>query len=90
MRNVNPIFITLLLKMVMSPIAAFLILISMGTSGPVLHISVFQAAMPTMVMSGVLCATGNLKSDVANAAIGYGLLLSFITLPVVYSIVNRF
>ncbi len=90
MRNVNPIFIILLLKMVVSPIAAFLILISTGTGGPVLQISVFQAAMPTMVMSGVLCAAGKLKSDVANAAIGYGLLLSFITLPIVYYIVIRF
>jgi len=53
----------------------------MKVRGPVLHISVFEAAMPSMVMSGVLAQSGRLNAEVANAAIGYGLVLSFITLP---------
>jgi hypothetical protein len=71
-------------------VIAFFILMSMGISGPVVHISVFMAAMPSMVMSGVLAATGNLKADVANAAIGYGILFSFITLPMIYYIIVKF
>jgi len=82
--NIKPIGITLFLKMILSPLVAFFILIAMGINGPVFHISVFEAGMPSMVMAGVLATAGNLKADVANAAIGYGILLSFITLPILY------
>ncbi len=82
--NIKPIGIIIFLKMILSPLIAFLSLGFMGIQGPALHVSVFQAGMPTMVMVGVLAATGNLKPDVANAAIGYGILFSFITLPVLY------
>lgn len=88
--NITPIFITIFLKMIISPLIAFLFLISLGIHGPVFHISVFEAAMPSMVMSGVLASTGNLKADVANAAIGYGIIFSFITLPILYYILIHF
>jgi len=84
--NIKPIGIIIFLKMILSPLIAFLSLSFIGIQGPALHVSVFQAGMPTMVMVGVLAATGNLKPDVANAAIGYGILFSFITLPVLYYI----
>ncbi|MBU1342753.1 MAG: AEC family transporter [Proteobacteria bacterium] len=86
--NVKPICITIVLKMIVSPFIAILILMAMGIQGPVFNISVFEAAMPSMVMSGILAAAGNLRADVANAAIGYGILFSFITLPVLYYILG--
>lgn len=82
--NVKPICIAIFLKTILSPLIAFLLLRGIGINGSALHVSVFQAGMPTMVMVGVLCATGNLKANVANAVIGYGIIFSFITLPVVY------
>ncbi len=88
--NIKPICIAIFLKMILSPIIAILVLISMGVQGSVFHIAVFQAGMPSMVMAGVLAATGNLRSDVANAVIGYGILFSFITLPILYYIVINF
>ncbi len=84
--NIKPILITLLIKMILFPAAAMLVLIVLSVKGPVYQISVFQAAMPPMVMSGVLASAGNLRADVSNAAIGYGILLSFITLPVLYTV----
>jgi hypothetical protein len=88
--NIKPICITIFLRMILSPLIAFFLLMIMGIRGPVLHVAVFQAAMPTMVMSGILAAAGNLKADVANAAIGYGIILSFITLPILYYVVIQF
>jgi predicted permease len=79
--NVKPISVILFLKMMAFPLAVFFCLAAMKIRGPVLHISVFEAAMPSMVMSGVLAQSGHLNAEVANAAIGYGLVLSFITLP---------
>ncbi len=79
--NIKPIAVTIFLKMILSPLAALFILFIMNIRGPVFQISVFEAAMPSMVMSGILAQSGRLNADVANAAIGYGLILSFITLP---------
>jgi hypothetical protein len=80
--NVKPISVILFLKMMVFPLTVLFCLVMMEVRGPVLHISVFEAAMPSMVMSGVLAQSGRLNAEVANAAIGYGLVLSFITLPV--------
>lgn len=79
--NVKPIGLILFLKMMVFPLAVFFCLAILKVRGPVLHISVFESAMPSMVMSGVLAQSGRLNAEVANAAIGYGLVLSFITLP---------
>jgi len=88
--NIKPICIAIFLKMILSPMIAFFILMFMGIQGTVFHISVFQAGMPSMVMAGVLAATGNLRSDVTNAVIGYGILFSFITLPILYYVLISF
>ncbi len=90
MSNIKPISASIFLKMVVSPVAAFLILYLMNVRGPVFQISVFEAAMPSMVMSGILAQSGKLNADVANAAIGYGLVLSFITLPLLYQILKNY
>lgn len=86
--NITPILITMGLKMIVSPLIAFGILLALGISGPVLRVAVFEAAMPSMVMAGILAAAGNLRADVANAAIGYGILFSFVTLPLIYSLIR--
>ncbi len=81
LKNVVPIGITLGLKMVVCPLIAFVLLWMMNIKGAVFMVCLFEAGMPPMVMAGVIAAAGNLRSDIATAAIGYGILLSLITLP---------
>ncbi|MBU0970036.1 MAG: AEC family transporter [Proteobacteria bacterium] len=87
--NVGPILITMGLKMIVSPMIAMGLLLLFGISGPVYQVAVFEAAMPSMVMAGILASAGNLRADVANAAIGYGILFSFVTLPFFYWLISR-
>ncbi len=82
--NMIPIGIAMGLKMVISPLIVFALLSALNIRGPVFFVSVFEAGMPSMVMAGVIVAAGKLRSDVANAAIGYGILFSFITLPILH------
>ena len=86
--NLSPIFIILGLKMAVSPLLVMAVLLGLGISGPVFQVSVFEAAMPPMVLAGVLASTGGLRGDVANAAIGYGIILSFVTLPLIYYLIQ--
>ncbi len=82
--NIIPIGFALAFKMIFSPGIILGVLLLTGISGPVFHVAVFQAAMPTMVMAGVLASAAGLKPEVANAAVGYGILAAFITLPIFY------
>jgi predicted permease len=82
--NIKPICIMIFLKMIVSPLLVFFLLLTVGVKGHVLNISVFEAAMPTMILSGVIAAAGGLKADVVHAAIGYGIIFSFLTLPAFY------
>lgn len=86
--NIPPILITMGLKMIVSPLIAFGILVALGISGSLLKVAVLEAAMPSMVMAGILAAAGNLRADVANAAIGYGILFSFVTLPLIHACIR--
>lgn len=87
---IKPIAVTIFMKMMLFPVIVLLMLALMGIRGPVFQISVFEAAMPSMVMAGVLAQSGRLNAEVANAAIGYGLILSFITLPVLDLLLKLF
>ncbi|THB81377.1 MAG: AEC family transporter [Desulfobacteraceae bacterium] len=86
--NVLPIGIILLLKMIVSPVIAFAILAVTGIRGDIFQVCIFEAAMPPMVMAGILAVTGNLRGEIATAAIGYGILLSFVTLPLLYLLLS--
>ncbi len=88
--NILPIALTLFLKMVVAPLLTLPVLLFLGIRGPVLDICVFSSAMPSMVMAGILAQTGNLNADVANAAVGYGILLAFITLPLLHALLTVF
>lgn len=86
--NLKPIAITMILKMLILPIIAIGLMKVLRMTGPAFQITAFEAGMPSMVMAGVLAAAGNLRTDVVNAAIGYGILASFITLPCLYWIIR--
>lgn len=83
-KNIVPICFAIFYKMIFSPGIVMAILFFAGMSGSIIHVAIFQAAMPTMVMAGVLASAAGLKPQVANAAVGYGILLAFFTLPFVY------
>jgi predicted permease len=40
--------------------------------------------MPPMVTAGILAMSANLESEIAAGLVGYGLLFSFLTLPLIH------
>ncbi len=88
--NINPILFIMAFKMVISPVIIVLLLSLTDIRGMIFNITVFEAGMPPMVMAGILAAAGKLKHEVATAAIGYGMILSFVTLPVLYFIIKQY
>lgn len=85
--RLKPIIIGLGLKLVIIPLLALGLYSIYGHETLALKVSVFQSGMPPMVTAGVLAMSSNLESDIAAALVGHGLLLSFLTLPILHLLI---
>jgi predicted permease len=52
-----------------------------GLTGDVQLVAVYLTAMPSMMTSGALLSNAGLAPELAAAIVGYGTLLSMISLP---------
>jgi len=57
-----------------------------GLTGPAIQVSLFETAMPSMVTAGALASIAGLKPRLTSALVGYGILVSFLTLPFIYGL----
>jgi hypothetical protein len=51
-------------------------------------ISVFEAGMPPMVTAGALALIAGLAPELTAALVGLGLMVSFLTLPLLFQILQ--
>jgi predicted permease len=79
--ELKPLAAGLLLKLVLMPLLAVGLVRLLGLDGAMARATVLEAAMPSMVTAGALAIAHNLAPRLAAAMVGYGLLLSLLTLP---------
>jgi len=79
--EVKPLATGLLLKLVLMPALALVLALLFGMRGGMLQVNVLQSAMPTMISASALAIAHNLAPRLAAALVGYGILLSLVTLP---------
>ena len=79
--EVKPLALGLLLKLVVMPALALALALLLGMQGDMLAVNVLESAMPTMITAGALAIAHNLAPRLAAALVGYGILLSLVTLP---------
>ena len=79
--ELRPLAAGLLLKLALLPAAALALVRLLGMHGEMARTTVLEAAMPPMVTAGALAIAHNLAPRLAAAMVGYGLLLSLLTLP---------
>lgn len=80
----KPLGYGLLVKLAVAPLVALLICRLFGLHGMTADVSVFEAGMPPMVTAGALAMAANLVPELAAATVSLGMVLSFITLPLLY------
>lgn len=76
----------LVLKLVCMPLITLGICSILDWNSLPAKVSVIQSGMPPMVVAGAMAIAINLEKQLAAALVGYGLLLSFITLPLIKTI----
>lgn len=79
--ELKPLAAGLLLKLAVMPALATLLVPLLGLHGEMARATVLESAMPSMVTAGAMAIAHNLAPRLAAAMVGYGLLLSLVTLP---------
>lgn len=68
-------------KLVLAPVASWLLGITAGVQGLTLTVGVLQAAMAPMISAAILADEYELEPTLANTVLGAGIVLSLVTIP---------
>ncbi len=86
-----PLAVGLLFKLVLAPaILLFAYSFLMKASGPVLRVTIFEAAMPPMITGAIVAMDHGLDSRLSTLMVGVGIPLSFLSLPLWCEILHGF
>ena len=78
----KPLALGLAYKLVLAPALIWLVAAKgFGNTGPVAQVTVFEAAMPPMVLGAILATDSGLDPQLAALLVGIGTALSFVSLP---------
>lgn len=83
-----PFVVGLSIRLLLTPFLFYLGCRVAGLSGPAVQISLFETAMPPMVTAGALASIAGLKPRLTSAMVGFGILASFVSLPLIYRLIT--
>jgi predicted permease len=75
------LWLGLFAKLLLMPAIAFVLLRALGTPLMPMRVAVLEAGMPASITAGALAMMAELAPELAAALVGYGILLSLVTLP---------
>ncbi|MDD5757746.1 MAG: AEC family transporter [Desulfobulbaceae bacterium] len=81
---ISQLGIGLSIKLVAAPLTALVLCRIMGFGGEATQVAIFESGMPPMVSAGALAILANLSPRLTAALVGIGIVLSFITLPLLH------
>ncbi len=79
--ELRPLAVGLLLKLLVLPALALPLSWALGMQGLMFKANVLESAMPTMITAAALAISHRLAPRLAAALVGYGIVLSLVTLP---------
>ncbi len=78
-KHLDHISVALVYKLLLAPALIFCLALLTGIKGSIAQISVFEAAMPTLLTAGIVADDYELDPTVVNLVIGIGIVLCFVT-----------
>lgn len=81
-----PLGVGLGLKMAAAPVLALLLCWLLGWVDEPARVAIFEAGMPPMISAGALAMVAGLAPSLAAGLAGFGVLLAFITLPLLHQL----
>jgi len=79
--ELKPLLAGLTYKLLVGPALITLLYVTLlGAKGPVIQVTLFEAAMAPMITAGIIAIEHDLKPDLVGMLVGIGIPLSFVTL----------
>jgi len=78
----------LLIKLAVAPLIATALCFAFNQHTLAAKVSVFEAGMPPMVTAGALALIAGLAPELTAALVGLGLMISFLTLPILFQLLQ--
>jgi hypothetical protein len=78
-------FIIIIISMVLIPLSLYLIALLFFQFDMSIKVSIIEAAMPPMVLATVIAIKAGLDEELGMASLGIGMILSFISIPLIVS-----
>ncbi|HHD56768.1 MAG TPA: AEC family transporter [Desulfobulbaceae bacterium] len=82
--EIGPFIVGLLIRLLITPVLFLLACKLLDISGQAVQVSLFETAMPPMVTAGALASIAGLRPGLTSAMVGFGILFSFLTLPLIF------
>ncbi len=84
----QPLIAVLVLRLIISPALALAFFLMTDHRELAARVTVFEAAMPTMVTAAIMAISSNLAPRLCTAAVGFGLIVSLATLPLWFALMH--
>ncbi len=82
-QEIKPLAAGLFYKLLLGPALIFLLYsVIIGATGPVIQVTIFEAAMAPMITAGIIAIDHDLRPQLVGMLVGIGIPLSFVTLHV--------
>jgi len=82
--DLKPFAISSVIKLIISPLLAFIICYIFGWGDLSAKVSIMEAAMPSMITAGAMASMAGLAPRLSTAIVGYGIIFSFGTTSAIY------
>ena len=84
-----PFYLAMGLKLIAAPLLLLLLFSATGLETTAAKVSVFEAGMAPMVTSSTMAMLAGLAPRFVASILGYGIILSFVTVPLLYGLIEQ-
>ena len=85
--EIKPMALALFLKLIVTSLILIVLFNFLSLNSLSAKVSIFESAMAPMVTACMLAIMANIKPRFVATTLGYGIVLSFITLPLIYLLI---
>jgi hypothetical protein len=84
----QPFSLALVIKLILAPLVAFMIVILFGFDSLSAKVSILESAMGPMITAAALASMSNLSPRLSSAIVGYGTILTIFTSALWYGLIS--
>lgn len=89
-KMIPQISMSMLYKLLIAPLLVLVAALLVGIKGDIAKISIFEAAMPTLITSSIIAEQFRLNTKLTNLIIGISIIVGFFTTGIWYEVIKYF